>query len=81
MGDRFAILVGGTTDGLCGWRDRNGGGCDLGVERVVGIEGNIFLTVAVWAWHQVRVLDIGYLLSGVGEYTSGAWEIWLCYYG
>lgn len=36
-GDRFAILVGGTTDGLYCGRDRDGGSCDAGVERVVGV--------------------------------------------
>lgn len=36
--DRFPILVGGTTDGLCCWRDRDGGGCNLGMEWVVSVK-------------------------------------------
>lgn len=65
-GDRFAILVGGTTDCICCWRDRHGGGCDIGVEWFVGVGGDML----------VGLCDLSVALDTIPDWILGedTWE-------
>lgn len=64
--------MGGKTDSVCCWRDRDGGGCDVGMGWVVWV-GRIYVC---WSWPLQFEPGIGYQILDciLRDYTYDAWE-------